>query len=214
MDDNFLLNESMDNEINVNISASSNDISDLDSLFDNLTNDINSFNKYVEDVNQKKKENILEEKELIAEKLKIDRAKIEFENYIKTKNDEYEKKMGQVDEYLESQKQVILRAEAEFKSNMDNSLNELELEKKELEIQKEKFKQEKDQFENYKTLELNRIQHAQKILDSEREQFEKYKEINTQKIELENKNLQQKCDKFKELLGQFNLSFKPIKEEE
>jgi len=53
------------------------------------------------------------------------------------------------------------------------------------------------------------------MLDSEKNQFEKYKEVTNKKIELENKNIEQKCDRFKELINQFNSNFKPmIKEEE
>lgn len=210
MNDDFLLN----NDYNSDLTSKNSSSNDLDNLFDNLTNDIQTFNKYINDVNQRKKDNILEEKEIIEERRRIEKSKLDFENYVRTKNEEYENKMAQVDVYLESQKQNLLKAEAEFKSNMDNSLNELELIKKELEIQKEKLKEEKEQFEAYKNLELNRIQHSQEILESEKNQFEKYKEVNNKKIELENKNLEQKCDKFKELISQFNSSFKPILKEE
>ena len=210
MYDDFLLN----NNSETKVSSNSETLTDLDSLFNNLSNDINNFNKYIATVNKKKNENLLEEKELIDEKIRIDKAKLDFENYVKAKNEEYEKKMQQVDEYLNSQKQNLSKAEAEFKINMENSLNELELTKKEILIEKEKFKEEKEQFEDYKTLELNRIKHSQDILESERNQFEKYKEVNMKKIELENKNLEQKCDKFRELFSQFNSNFKPIMEEE
>ena len=54
--------------------------------------------------------------------------------------------MSQVDEYLDSQRQNLLKAETEFKANMDNSLNELELIKKELEMKKEQLREEKEQF--------------------------------------------------------------------
>lgn len=204
MNDDFLLNDS-ENPSSLN---------SLDSLFNNLTDDINNFNKYIDEVNKKKKDNAIEQQELMEEKLKVDKAKLEFENYVKVKNEEYEVKMKQVDSYLETQKQNLLKSESEFKTNMDNSLRELELSKKELDIQKEKFNEEKQQFESYKNLELNRIKHAQEILDSDKKQFEKYKEVNNKKIELENKNLEQKCDRFKELINQFNSSFKPILEEE
>lgn len=208
MYDDFLLNNKYSNDMP---SVSSND---LDSLFNNLESDITNFNKYVDDVNKKRKENTIEEKELMEEKLRIDKSKLEFENYVRAKNEEYEKKMVQVDEYADSQKQNLLRLESEFKINMDNSLNELEIAKKELEIQRQEFQEEKEQFETYKGLEMDRIRHAQEILESEKNQFERYKEVNNKKIELENKNLEQKCDKFKELIGQFNSSFKPILMEE
>ena len=133
---------------------------------------------------------------------------------LEKKNQEVEKKMMQTDEYLNIQKQNLLKAEADFKTNMDSSLRELDLTKRELEIQKEKFKKEKEQFETYKNIELNRIKHSQEILESDKNQFEKYKDVINKKIELENKNLEQKCDKFKELIGQFNSSFKPIIKEE
>lgn len=209
MYDDFLLSNSVSGD-----SLESNSSSDLDTLFDNLTSDINNFNKYIENINRQKQENNVEVRELIEEKQRIARAKLDFEEYVKTKNKEYENKMSQADEYLESQKKNIMKAEVEFKTNMDNSLNELELVKKELEIQKEKFNEEREQFETYKKLELERILHSQEIFESEKKQFEKYKEVCSKKIELENKNLEQKCDKFKELIGQFNSNFKPIMEEE
>lgn len=210
MYDDFLLNDRFDTSMTQSLNSSN----DLDSLFDNLTNDISSFNKYVDGVNKRKKENIVEEKELLEEKQRIEKSKLEFEEYVKTRQEEYDKKIGQIDEYLNVQKQNLLKAEAEFKESMDNSLNELDISKKELEIQREKFKQEKEQFETYKSLELNRIKHASEILESDKNQFEKYKEVANKKIELENKNLEQKCEKFKQLITQFNSSFKPMMEEE
>lgn len=205
MYDDYLLNNDS------NIQSSSNN---LDSLFDNLTNDINLFNKYVDGVNRQKKENNQEVRELLEEKLKIEKVKQDFDDYIRTKQAEYDNKMAQVDEYLNTQKQNLLKMESEFKVSMDNSLNELELEKKEFEIEKEKFKEEKEQFETYKSLELDRIKHSQEILESDKSQFEKYKDVSNKKIELENKNLEQKCDKFKELIGQFNAKFRPILKED
>jgi hypothetical protein len=210
MYDDFLLNDRFDTSMTQSLNSSN----DLDSLFDNLTNDISSFNKYVDGVNKRKKENIVEEKELLEEKQRIEKSKLEFEEYVKTRQEEYDKKIGQIDEYLNVQKQNLLKAESEFKESMDNSLNELDISKKELEIQREKFKQEKEQFETYKSLELNRIKHASEILESDKNQFEKYKEVANKKIELENKNLEQKCEKFKQLITQFNSSFKPMIEEE
>ena len=132
MYDDFLLNNNSDSKI----SSSSESLTDLDSLFNNLSDDINNFNKYIATVNKKKNENLLEEKELIEEKIRLDKAKMDFENYVKAKNEEYEKKMQQVDEYLNSQKQNLLKTESEFKSNMENSLNELELTKKEILMEK------------------------------------------------------------------------------
>lgn len=209
MYEDFMLNNDY-SELNVDSVPKSEASVSLDNLFDNLTSDIDNFNKYIDNVNKKREENREEEKELLEEKQRIEKAKIDFENYVRQKNKEYESKMAQVDIYLNGQKQNLVKAEAEFKVNMDNSLNELELIKKELELQKEKLKEEKEQFETYKNLELNRINHSQKILESEKSQFEKYKEVNTKKIELENKNLEQKCDKFKELIGQFNAKFNPM----
>lgn len=204
----------LSNKFSDNVSSQSESLNDLNKIFDNLTNDIDYFNKYIEDVNRQKKENSIEEKELIEEKQRIEKTKIDFENYVKAKNEEYEKRISQVDEYLNTQKQNLLKAEAEFKANMDSSLNEFELIKKELEIQKEKLNEEKEQFEKYKSIELDRIKHSQEILESEKNQFEKYKEVTNKKLELENKNIEQKCDKFKALLNQFNANFKPIMKEE
>lgn len=206
MNDDFLLNDVP--------AQSSKSLNDLDSLFENLTNDINSFNRYVDDVNNQKKENTVEERELFEEKQKLQKSKYEFEEYVKTKQAEYDKKIGQIDEYLSIQRQNLLKAEAEFKSNMDNSLKEIDISKKELEIEQEKFRQEKEQFESYKSIELERLKHSQEIFESDKNQFEKYKEVANKKLELDNKNLEQKFDKFKELLNQFNSKFKPIIKDE
>ena len=207
MYDDFLVANNQENSKNSSLE-------NLDSIFNSLSNNIDNFNKYIDSVNKKKKENVDEEKELMEEKLRINKSKMDFENYVKTKNEEYESKMAQVDEYLNNQKQNLSRAEKDFKVNMDKSFKELELIKSELEIQKMKLKEEQEQFENYKNLELTRIKQAQDILETEKNQFEKYKEISMKKIELENESLEQKCDKFNELLKQFNLNLKPIKEEE
>ena len=207
MYDDFLLNDRLSSDSNQK------EMTNLDNLFDNLTNDINTFSKYVDDVNKKKKENTEEELQLYEEKRKLEKSKLEFEEYVKSKQVEYDSKINQIDDYLESQKQNLLRTEAEFKSSMDNSLKELDIAKKELEIQREKFKEEKEQFESYKELELTRIKHSEEILESDKNQFEKYKEVTNKKLELENKNLEQKADKFKDLINQFNSRFKPVLKE-
>ena len=147
---------------------------------------------------------------MLAEKEKLENSKREFEEYKKAKKLEYDTKIGQIDNYLIQQKQKLLKAEADFKSNMDNSLNELDISKKEIEMQREKLNEEKEQFETYKNLEIERIQHTKEILESDKNQFEKYKQVTNEKIEFESKNLEQKCDKFKQLISQFNLKFKPM----
>lgn len=192
-----------------NSSASNN----LDNLFNNLTNDISTFNKYVDNVNRQKIENTKEEKELLEEKQKIAKARIEFEEYVKTQQAEYNKKQEQIEEYLNSQRQNILKSEEDFKRSIETTLNEIEISKKEIEIQKDKLKYDQEQFESYKNLELERIKHSQAILETDKIQFEKYKEIATQKIELENKGIEQKCERIKGFIGQINSSFKPIVEE-
>lgn len=208
MYDEYLIANNLDSQPQPSVTA------DLDDLFDNLTSDIQNFNKYISDVNKQRQENSVEEKELLEEKQRVEKAKLDFENYVRAKNEEYEKRESQIEEYLNTQKQNLMRAESEFKINMDNSLNELDIIKKEVEIQKNRLNEEKEQFETYKNLELNRIKHSQDMLNSEKTQFEKYKEVTNRKIELENKNIEQKCDRFKDLINQFNSNFKPIVKEE
>lgn len=211
MYDDILLDR-VDNNLSDSFATKSS-TTDLDSLFDNLTSDIENVNRFISNLNEQKKANNAEEQELLEEKLKIQRARVEFENYMKVQNEELSQKQKQVEQYLITQKEHLAKAEEEFKINMDNSLVELELAKKELEIQKEKIKEEKEQFENYKLLEMNRIHHAEEILESDKVQFEKYKEVTAKKVELESKNLEQKCAKFKDIINQFNSNFKPIIED-
>lgn len=183
---------------------------DLDHLFDNLTSDIASVNRFITNLNDQKKFNNVAEKELVEERQRVEKAKLDFDKYMEVQKEEIEKKQKQVEEYLTAQKENLAKAEAEFKDSMDSSLAQLEISKRELEIQEQKLQEDKSQFENYKALEISRIHHAEEILSSERNQFERYKEVTNQKIELDNKTLEQKCARFKEIVGQFNSNFKPI----
>ena len=210
MYDDLVLNEKYSNDMTRVEDSSRN----LDTLFNNLSDDIISFNKYVDGINKQKKENSIEEKELIEERQKLDKIKFDFESYVKAKNLEFEKMVKDIEDYSNSEKQKLAKLQSDFKANMDNALNELDINKKELEIQKDKFREEKEQFEDYKKIEVSRIKHSEEILDSEKEQFDKYKEVTIKKIELENKNLEQKCEKLRNLISQFNLSFKPVVKEE
>lgn len=210
MNNDILLNdENLDTTSSFD-TTSNND--NLDDLFDNLTSNIESVNKFISSLTNQKKVNHEEELELLEEKEKINRTKEEFEGYMAIQKEELKQKQRQMEQYLESQKAYLTKAEEEFKVNMDNSLTELDLAKKELELQIQKNEEDKEQFETYKKLEMNRIHHAEEILSSEKAQFEKYKEVTNRKLELENKNLEQKCIRFKEIIGQFNLNFKPILE--
>ena len=67
MYEDFLLNNNKEDESLLENQS----LTDLDSLFDNLSNDINNFNKYINTINQKNKENIEEEQSLLDEKLKV-----------------------------------------------------------------------------------------------------------------------------------------------
>ncbi|MDO4962547.1 MAG: hypothetical protein Q4E75_00365 [bacterium] len=209
MNDDFLLNGN-----NSSSALPSDSLTDLDSLFSNLSDDINNFNKFVDTVNQKKRVNADEERKIQDERARLEQDKIDLEKYFKAKESEYKKREKQIDDYLSDQKQNLLKAEAEFKTNMDSSLSEFEITRKELDIEKSKLEEDKNQFEKYKTIELNRLQNAREILNTEKEQFEQYKEVNSKKIELESKNIEQKYDKLRELISQFNLSFKQTDNEE
>ena len=182
----------------------------LDSLFDNLTEDIANVNKYISEVNKKNKTNEAAQRELYDERQKLEKSKLNFENYYRAQEQELKKLRMQTEEYIALQTDKMRKAEEEFRSGMTSSLSELELEKKALEIEKENLKQEKAQFESYKSLEVSRINQAKEQIQSEKEQFAKYKDISMKKIELDNKNLEKKCLKFKEIMSQFNSNFKPI----
>lgn len=198
----------------INSSLTSSTSVDLDSLFENLSNDVENVNKFISNLSEQKKANSQSEQVIIEERIKLEKAKKEFSDYMEIQKAEIENERMKSENSLNFQKQNLNKAEAEFKVSMDNTLFELELAKKEIEIQREKLKQEKEQFETYKNLEINRIHHSEEILKSEKEQFEKYKEVNNRKIELENKNLEQKYNKFRDIINQFNSNFRPIIEEE
>ncbi|MBQ9072707.1 MAG: hypothetical protein IJY25_06075 [Bacilli bacterium] len=211
MYDEILLNSKFgNNETN----KKNSNIQDLDTIFDNLTNDVENFNKFISNVNKQNKVNGEEFLELSQEREKIEKARVEFDNYMRIQKEEFRNKQEQFDEQIKIKKNNLSKAEEEFKMNMDNSLKELELSLQEMKMKKDKFDEEKAQFEEYKNIEISRIKHAEEVLKSEKNQFEKYKEVNIKRIELENKNLEQKCDRFKNLISQFNSNFKPMIENE
>ena len=183
---------------------------DFNSIFDNLTEDVANVSKYNSEVTKKQKSYESAQKELYEERQELEKTKLDYENYFKFQGEELKKIKNQTEEYIALQTDKLRKAEDDFKNSMTNSLSQLELEKKELEINKESFLQEKAQFETYRSLELSRINQAKEQIEKEKEQFAKYKEIAIKKIDLDNKNLEQQCLKFKEIMGQFNSSFKPI----
>lgn len=200
MHEDFLLNN---NEFDSKLEQKN-----LDSLFDNLTEDIANVNKYISEVNKQNKTNEQAQRDLYDSRQKLEKAKLDFEEYSRSKEEELQKIKIQTDEYLVLQKEKIKKAEEEFRNSMSSSLSSLEIEKKTLEIEKEKLQQEKTQFEAYKDLEISRLNQAKEQFEGEKKQFEKYKEISVKKIELDTNTLEQKCLKFKELMNQFNSNFK------
>ena len=186
MYDDILLDDEYSNETSFSVDTMN---TDLDSLFNNLSNDVVNINKIINEVTEKKKNNELELKNINESKLKLEKAKKEFEEYMVAQKEELKRNKSKIDEYAKLQQEKLKKAEENFKETMSNSLTELEIEKKTLLLEKDQFKQEK-------------------------EQFSKYKEVAYKKIELENKNIEQKIIKFRELMNQFNSNFKPIFDEE
>ena len=164
-------------------------ITDLDNLFDNLSNDVTNINKMINEVTEKRKNNDLEQKNLNELREKLAKEKLEFEEYVSIQKEELRKSKEKIDQYSMLQLEKLKKTELDFKANMNTALSELEIDKKTLSLEKEQFRQEK-------------------------EQFIKYKEVAYKKIELENKNIEQKCIKFRELMSQFNANFKPLYDEE
>lgn len=206
MGDDFLLSEEL--------KKTEEPTNNFDDLFNNLSSDITSFNKYVEGINRQRKENNNDVKEINEEKQRIDKAKIDFENYVRAKNSEIDRKISDLEDYLKIRKDNLQTAEIEFKDNMDKSISELDVLKKEIELERYKLDEEKKQFEEYKEIELSRMKHTAEILNAEKEQFEKYKDITNKKLEIENRNLEKKCEKLRGLIDQFNIGFKSMIKEE
>ena len=203
------MNELLDNDT-VNQSASK----DIDKIFDNLNKDIDSVNKFINNLNNQKKANQEVFEEIEEERKKLEQARTNFESNMNFQLQEIDAKKLQLEKYFVAQRDALSIAEEEFKRNMDVALSEFELIKKESELSRESLSGEKEQFENYKKIEIDRIRHDEDVLSSEKEQFEKYKDVTLKKIELENKNLEKKCEKLKDIISQFNINFKPIKDEE
>lgn len=208
MYDDVLLNKS--NNSTENLKSKSPTNTNFETLFNNINKDIVNVNNIISDLKSKRKANAEEEHELLEERDKLNQEKVNFENYIHQQKLELEQAQKRFDDYVKTQKQYLNSANEEFKVKMDHSLQELDILKKELEMNKEKFKEQQEQFETYKNIELKRLQQTENILNSEKTQFEKYKEISNRRLELETKDLEYKISKFKNVVGQFSVNFKPI----
>lgn len=184
----------------------------IDNLFNNLTEDIANVNRFISEVTKQQKNNETEVKELSIERKKLENMKLEFSNKMKIQEEELKTKQKQSEQNLLAQYDKLKKSEEDFRESMSKNFAELELEKKSLDVEKEIFEQQKQQFESYKKLETARLKQLEISINLEKEQFEKYKDVSTKKIELENKNLEDKCLRFKEIMKQFDVNFKPIKE--
>ena len=203
----------MSDEVNIDlVNQSKSD--DIDRVFDSLSQNIESVNNFLNNLNNQKKANqevvgVIEE-----ERKRLEEEKSNFESNMSFQTKELEARKNQIEKYFALQKDALKLAEEEFKRNMDVALSEFDIIRQEAELEKQNIAKERSQFEEYKKIELERIRHSEEVLSSEKSQFEKYKEVTTKKIELENKNLEQKCNKLKDIVSKFNVSFKPLKEEE
>lgn len=205
MYDDFMLNDAYEAETINDLEGRD---SNIDNLFNNLTEDIASANKFILEVTKKNKNCELERKELDEDKQKFRKSKEEFELYKQEQQEEIRKKKRDLEQHMTLQLEKIRKAEDDFRNNMSHSLNEIQIEKKELEIAREEFAKEKEQFDAYRALEITRIDQSKREIEDEKEQFNKYKDVSKKRIELENKNIEQKCLKFREIMNQFNSNFK------
>ena len=180
----------------------------LDLLIDGLSSDIKSVNNFMANLNNQKKQNKELEQVIINERKKLEKDKKDFENFVKLTTAELDTMRKTQEININTQKLNLAKAEVSFKENMDNTLSELELAKKELELKEKRIEEEKEQFNKTKEIELDRLKHESEVLQFEREQFKSYREVTTKKMEAEKKNLEQQFSKFKEIIDQFNLSFK------
>ncbi len=192
----------------------SNDTVNLDMLINGLSSDIKSVNNFMADLNTQKKANKELEQAIILERKKLEKDKKDFENYVNLMNAEFATTKKAQEINFDTQKLNLAKAESNFKENMDNTLAELDLVKKELELKEKSIEEEKERFNKYKAIEQERIKQEREMLQYEREQFDSFKEVNSKRIEVEKKNLEQQFSKFKQIIDQFNLSFKTSIDEE
>ena len=187
-------------------------VSSIDSLFNNLTEEIANVNKYIDKVSEQKRNTEIEEKQLYEEKMRFEKTKSNFENYMNEQEIRLKSREKELEQMVSHQTEKLRKAEERFRDSMSNSLSELELERKNIDIEKKQFLQEKEQFDSYKALEVKRLSQLEEQLTDEREQFEKYKEIATKKIDLDNKNLVDKLadDVEKKLNNYKKMSFSTI----
>ena len=94
MNDIVLLNDEA-NDVSNNLTAPR---MEIDNLFENLTGDIASINKLINNINTQKKANLEEECSLLEEKQKLNKSRDDFEKYVRGQNEEISKKISQVND--------------------------------------------------------------------------------------------------------------------
>lgn len=172
------------------------EVSDFDSLFNNLYSDVVGANNYISNLIEKKTSLTKNEKTLEEVKEKFEKEKIEFDRYVAEQRKSIEKEKQQCDEYVVTQRQRIESEEAKFNEDVLAKNTELELLEQSLNITKEQLETEKEQFENYKKVEEEKITNNKAKLEAEKSQFEKEKEMTQKSLKERQEELSTKEEEF------------------
>ena len=212
-----------------NIKKDSYVISNFDSLFDDLANDVTGANKFIGDLINMKNDVDKSNKLLDEARLNMEKEKADFDELIKVERSNIEKEKAQALQQIEDAKIKLQNEEAQFRVEMESIKAELALKNEALIVEQNQLKTEREQYAKQKELSEENIKNDRTKIDTEREQFEKQqrlgfeeiktlrtdldddrlqfektKELENRKLELERKSLSQSCERFKELVSQFN----------
>ena len=211
----------------------------FDGVFDSLATDINGVNEYI--VNMMNSKNKMDKlnKNLKEQLQELEKKQADFEEYARVERESIEKEKVQANLIIETKKTQLQTEENQFIQQTEATKAELELKEQSLKAEIEQLDKDKKNFTNQKLLDEEAISNENAKINLEKEQmskekslmdekdknnraeiedmkkqFELEKEIELKKIELERKNLAQSCDRFKELINQFNMGVGQIPAEE
>lgn len=231
------INKSDENQVKTVSKASVE--TNFDGVFDSLATDINGANEYIINMMNSKDKMDKLNKNLQEQAKELDKKQKDFEEYADLERSSIEKEKLQANQIIEAKRNQLQNEEIQFVQQTEASIAEFELKEESLKIEfnqlnKEKeqmanqklldeetirnerikFELEKEQFEKEKSLADEKTKNIRAELEDMKSQFETEKEIELRKIELEKKSLAQSCERFKELISQFNMGVGQIPNEE
>jgi len=197
-DTKFVDNQKTEGNQHESNSDNMNDNQDIDSLFNNLSADVQGATDFITDVMSARDEISAEKEKILSMKEEFEKEKQDFNKYIKLKEEKLEKERAEFEDFVETKKLSLTRMEQQQKLDIDNANVEIENRKSEVELQESKLEAEKSDFENYKELEKNKIEAEYARLEEERKNFSDYQKVVNESLDSDRENLEADRNNFED----------------